>query len=294
MEMRHLRLVRTLATEGTLTAAGKKLYLSQSALSHQLREIEDEFGVTLFRRIKKRMVLTTAGERLLNSADIVLGEIDSARNDITHMNSGDHGTLRISACRHASLHWLPTVLKSLKEDYPGVDVCIDRSVERDPTENLLAGTIDLAIVNVKTDHSRIVHLKLFDDQMVAVVCSDHPWASRRKVTARHFADQHLINYDLPFEEVEFNKTMLVPSKVVPKSLTKVPTTDAIIELVKAGMGVAVLNLWSVKPYLESQEVCCVSLSKHGFSRTWYAAVTDDRRKPPYISHFIGYLAKSQA
>ena len=180
MEIRHLRLVRTLAIEGTLTAAGKKLYLSQSALSHQLREIEDEFGVTLFRRIKKRMVLTTAGQRLLNSADIVLGEIDSARNDITHMNSGDTGTLRISACRHASLHWLPGVLKSLKNDYPGVDVCIDHSVDRDPTENLLAGTIDLAIVNAKTDHSRIVYLKLFDDQMVAVVSSDHPWASRRK------------------------------------------------------------------------------------------------------------------
>ena len=92
--MRHLRLVQTLAIEGTLTAAGQHLFLSQSALSHQLKEIEDEIGVKLFRRVKKKMILTPAGQRVLDGADMVLGEIDRVKEDISRLTSGETGTLR--------------------------------------------------------------------------------------------------------------------------------------------------------------------------------------------------------
>ena len=114
MEIRHLRLVQTLATEGTLTAAGQRLYLSQSALSHQLKEIENEFGVKLFRRFKRRMLLTPAGERFLDSADVVLSEIDKVRDDISRLSSGETGTLRIAACRSLGFRWLPGVVNSFK------------------------------------------------------------------------------------------------------------------------------------------------------------------------------------
>ena len=119
------------------------------------------------------------------------------------------------------------------------------------------------------------------------------WSSKSHVTALDFAEVELISYDLPFEEVEFNKLMLAPAGVTPKSMTKVPTIDAIIELVRAGMGVAVLNLRSVQPHLEADELTTVRLQKNGFNRSWYAAVNDDHRKPPYIAHFIGFLANSQ-
>lgn len=293
MEFRHLRLVQTLAVEGTLTAAGKRLFLSQSALSHQLREIEDEFEVELFQRVRKRMVLTDAGRRVLDSADVVLGEMDRVRDDISRMASGDTGTLRIAACPYASFHWLPHVLKLFKGRFPGVDVNFDNSKTQDPTEILLSGSIDLAIVNFKHDDNGIVYLKLFDDEMVAVVRGDHPWASLEHVSAGHFGDEDLIGYDFPFEEVEFNRQVLKPSGIVPKSLVKLPTTDAIIEMVKAGMGVAAMSLWSVRPYLESEELRCLRLTKNGFPRSWYAAVPNREKKPPYIAHFIGFLALSQ-
>jgi LysR family transcriptional regulator for metE and metH len=293
MEMRHLRLVRTLAVEGTLTAAGKKLFLSQSALSHQLREIEDELGVQLFQRANKRMVLTAAGQRVLSSADVVLEEIKDVRQDILRMSNGETGTLRVAACRCAGFHWLPTVLKPFMKSYPGVEVCIDTAPSHDPIGLLVANSVDIAIVNFKDEHKGVTYLKLFDDQMVVVAKSDHPWANREHVSARDFSGDHLITYDLPFEEMEFNRKVLVPAGVEPASLTRVPTTDAIIELVKAGIGVAVLNLWSIQPYLESEDLATVPLKKNGFSRSWYAAVNDDHRKPPYIARFIGFLANSQ-
>jgi LysR family transcriptional regulator for metE and metH len=293
MEIRHLRLVLTLAAEGTLTAAGKKLYLSQSALSHQLREIEDELGVQLFQRAKRRMVLTPAGKRVLDSADVVLGEIETARDDITRMSNGESGTLRVSACCSAGFHWLPKVLKPFKKSFPGVEVSIDTAISHDPIALLMSNSADIAIVNFKREQQGIAYLKLFDDNVVAVVGHDHPWAERAQVSARDFADAHLISYDLPFEKVEFNRQILAPAGVEPKSLTRVPTTDAIIELVKAGMGVAVLNLWTAQPYLETHELASVRLRKNGFNHSWYAAITDDRRKPPYIAQFIGFLTNSR-
>jgi len=293
MEIRHLRLVRTLAAEGTLTAAGKKLFLSQSALSHQLREIEDELGIQLFQRAKRRMVLTSAGKRVLDSADVVLGEIETARNDITRMSTGESGTLRVSACCSAGFHWLPKVLKPFKKSFPGVEVRIDTASSHDPIALLMSSAADIAIVNFKREHQGIAYLKLFDDQMVTVIRHDHPWAERPKIAARDFAEAHLISYDLPFADLEFNRQILAPAGVEPKSVTKVPTTDAIIELVKAGMGVAVLNLWTIQPYLESHELAAVRLRKNGFDHSWYAAVTDDRRKPPYIAQFIGFLTNSR-
>ena len=293
MEFRHLRLVQTLAVEGTLTAAGKKLYLSQSALSHQLREIEDEFGARLFERVKKRMLLTPVGRRVLDTADVVLGEIDSVHTDISRLTSGEVGTLRIAACRNASFYWLPLVLKQFKQRFPGVDVSIDSTSADDPADRLLSGSANLAIVNQKGDRARVAYLKLFDDEMVVVVHAEHPWARKKYVTAKHFANEHLIAYDIPFEEVVFNQKMLMPSGITPKSVTRVPTTDAIIEMVKAGMGVAVMNRWSIRPHLESPDLHSLRLTRKGLDRTWYAAITDDHRNPPFVTHFIGFLALSQ-
>lgn len=290
MEMRHLRLVQTLATEGTLTAAGQLLYLSQSALSHQLREIEDEFGVQLFRRVRKRMILTPAGQRVLDGADVVLSEIDRVRDDISRLSSGETGNLRIAACRSISFRWLPAVLNSFKNTYPGVEISIDPSWDHDPTARLISGAVDIAITNSKGDHPGIVYLKLFDDEMVAVVPSDHRWAGKKYVTARQFGDENLVTFDMPMNGNDFEATILTPSGISPKSVITLPTIEAIVDMVKGGVGVAALNSWPVRPFLASGELHGVRLTRGGIKRAWYAVVTDDDQKPPYVARFIGLLA----
>ena len=97
MELRHLRLVRTLEREGTLTAAARHLHLSQPALSHQLREVEEEMGTPLFQRARKRMLLTEVGRRVLEGAESILGEMESVEADVARLVSGEGATLRIGA-----------------------------------------------------------------------------------------------------------------------------------------------------------------------------------------------------
>ena len=290
MEIRHLRLVRTLATEGTLTAAGERLYLSQSALSHQLKEIEGEFGIKLFRRFKRRMLLTPAGQRFLEGAHVVLSEIDKVRDDISRLSSGETGTLRIAACRSLGFRWLPGVVNSFKTAYPDVDISIDPQWDHDPTRRVLAGAVDIAITNSKDDNRGLVFLKLFDDELVVVVRSDHRWASKSHITARLLADENLVTFDFPMNGMDIRSTVLAPSGVTPKSVITLPTIEAIVDMVKGGAGIAVLNSWPVRPFLADGELQTVRLSRKGMQRSWFAAVTDDDHKPPYIAHFIGLLA----
>jgi LysR family transcriptional regulator for metE and metH len=291
MEMRHLRLVQTLAAEGTLTAAGERLYLSQSALSHQLREIEDEFGVKLFRRFKRRMYLTPAGQRILDGAHVVLSEIDKVRDDISRLSSGETGTLRIAACRSLGFRWLPEVVNSFKNIHPGVEISIDPAWDHDPTSRLLAGAVNIAVTNSRTEHRGIVYLKLFDDELVAVVRSDHSWATRPFVTAAAFADQSLVTFDFPPNGTDVRTAVFARTGVTPKSVITLPTIEAIVDMVRGGAGVAVLNSWPVRPFLDTADLRTVRLSRSGVQRTWYAVVTDDDLNPPYISSLVGLLAR---
>ena len=167
---------------------------------------------------------------------------------------------------------------------------IDPLWDHDPTARLISGAVDIAITNSKGDHPGIVYLKLFDDEMVAVVPSDHRWAAKKYVTTRQFGDENLVTFDMPINGNDFEATILAPSGISPKSVITLPTIEAIVDMVKGGVGVAALNSWPVRPFLASGELHGVRLTRGGIKRAWYAAVTDDDQKPPYVARFIGLLA----
>lgn len=292
LKMNHLRLVQTLAEDGTLTSAGKRLHLSQSALSHQLSGLESNLGAPLFARVRKRMVLTHLGERVLKSAGVILDELDRLQHDTKLMVEGKSGILRLAATSHACFQWLPAVLGAFKQKHPGVSVEINSAATSDPAGHLLSGAIDLAIENIKVSAPQIRYEKLFDDEMFALVHKDHPWAGRTYVSARHFTDEHVVNYDHAIEDVVFYQRVLRPAGVTPKSWTKLPMTDAIVEMVRANMGVAVLGRWSIQPYLESDDLRTVKVTRRGLERTWYAATLERQQPATHVASFIELLARA--
>ncbi|HEX2401688.1 MAG TPA: LysR family transcriptional regulator, partial [Mycobacterium sp.] len=105
LEVRHLRLVSAVAELGSLTRAGDRLHLTQSALSHQLRDIESRLGAALFLRVGKRLVLTPAGERLLATARDVLDRLDRTEQDIHQMGKARAGMLRLTTECYTCYHW---------------------------------------------------------------------------------------------------------------------------------------------------------------------------------------------
>jgi LysR family transcriptional regulator, regulator for metE and metH len=292
LEIRHLKLIKAIAREGSVTRAGSRLHLTQSALSHQLRDAEEKLGVPLFTRLNKRMILTPAGERLLLSADSILDEIKRVEEDIQQIALSREGILRLSTQCYTCYHWLPSMLKLFQRKFPRIEVQIMVEATRRPLEALLDGKLDLAIVNSPVRNSKLVYKPLFQDELVAIMRPDHPLASRPFVKPQDFADEHLIVYHVPKEENMVFQKFLMPAGISPRRVSQVQLTEAVIEMVKAGLGLSVMARWAVAPQIAAGTLSAVPLLSRGFHRQWSAAMLKNKSAPAYLHAFVELLANN--
>jgi LysR family transcriptional regulator for metE and metH len=290
LEVRHLKLVRSVNTHGSLTRAGAELHLTQSALSHQLRDIELRLGAALFLRVGKRMLLTPAGEHLLRSAVEVLATIERTEEAIRRLAVPGGGVLRISTACYTCYHWLPSLLKEYRRSHSRVEIQVVAEATPDPLSYLLDGRLDLAIVSDPVRDRRLVTRRLFDTEMVVIVAPRHPFATRPYIRVEEFAGETLFIYP-PKEESSVYQEVLAPAGVRPAELQQIQLTEAIIELVKAGLGIAVLARWAVAPYVKAGTLNAVPLTRRGYRRTWSAATLKDMAEVPYVRDFIDLVAR---
>ncbi|HSC28786.1 MAG TPA: LysR substrate-binding domain-containing protein [Vicinamibacterales bacterium] len=292
LEVRHLALVDAIAAAGSVTRAAERLHLTQSALSHQLRDIESRLDLQFFHRLGRRMVLTSAGERALQSARRVLDELARAEDDLRAMANGGGGVLRFCTQCNTGYQWLPPLLREFQAVHPRVDVRIQAEATSRPIAALLAGEIDLAIVTDEVRDRRLHGTKLFKDELVAVVAPSHPWASRRSIQPEAFAAEHLIVYSADRNHSFTFTRVLKPAGVEPARVSQVPLTEAIVELAAAGLGVGVLARWTVGSALASGTVRAVRITPRGVYRTWTAVRVRQQPEPVWMRDFIDRLASS--
>src|SRR5262249_45641530 len=191
LEIRHLRLLAAVAQTGSVTEAGKRLHLTQSALSHQLRDAEEKLGTALFLRLGKRMVLTPAGEKLLASAQRGLDELHKAESQIEGLNGSTRGLIRISTEGYTCYHWLPPVRNKFHKRFPKVEISVDAEYTHRPIEALLDGRLDVAILNC-TPPPRNPSLRLmpmFEDEMVLVMSPHHRLAAHDQIPVKELAGE---------------------------------------------------------------------------------------------------------
>jgi LysR family transcriptional regulator for metE and metH len=291
LEIRHFRLVRELAATGSATRAAERLHVTQSAVSHQLREIEARLGTPLFLRLGKRMRPTPAGERLLTSAAVVLGEVQRAEEDVRRFGQDGSGIIRVCAQCQTGYHWLPSLLRAFEARYPHVDVRIAVESTMNPLAALLDGKLDLAIVTQQVTDRRVRVRPLFTDSHAVIVAPSHPLATRAYVTPAELARETLALYSASAEDSLTIRHVLRPAGVKPSRVLFVQLTEAIIEMVKARLVVSVLPTWSIRPALRTGAVIAVPLTRNGVTRQWSAATLAGRDDPPYLSHFIDLLAE---
>lgn len=292
MEIRHLKLIREVAETQSLTKAKDALFLSQSALSHQLKEIENELGTPLFHRVNKKLIITGAGKMVLESAERVLHDIEKTELSIKKYVSGDTGTIRLATQCYTCYHWLPSLLIDFKKEFPKVEIEIILDNSCDIEDQVLDGKIDLAILSEVSDRSKLKYYELFRDEVFALVPADHPWTKKKYVEAEDFADQNVIIHSYPLETVSLFTHLLFPAGVSPKKVTQIQVTDAVIELVKAGMGIKVLAKWIVEPYLKDSSLAIVPVTKNGMHRRWYSIALDQPEIPQYLENFVHHLKQN--
>jgi LysR family transcriptional regulator, regulator for metE and metH len=288
LEIRHLKLVAAIAETGSVTLAGNQLHLTQSALSHQLRYAEEQVGAPLFERKNRKMVITAAGERLLQAAKNVLAELDRVAREIQHSGAGSPGLIRLSTQCHTVYHWLPLRLKLFQKRFPEVEFQLVVEATDNPFRALLEGTLDLAIVCDPIRNRKILYTPLFEDELFIIVAPEHRMAGKKYLVPGDLGEENLLIYP-PKEECTVLKEFLEPAGISPRRIQEVMLTVAIIEMVIAGLGVACLPGWAAAPQLATGAVIGLPLTAQGFHRAWWAAQLRDHRAPVYLQEFIRLL-----
>ena len=295
VDVRDLHLLDALADAETLTAAAERLYVSQPALSQRLTKMEQRLGTPLFDRQGRRLVPNAAGRRMLVAARHVLAELSAARRDLRELRDGHRPRVRLTAQCSTAFQWLPDIIRGYRGRCPRVEVRIETGAESDPLGALLDDLVDVALVT-KADPrmERVALLPVFDDEMVAVVAADHPWAGRRHVTAGDFADVHLVVYDV-YEPTRIPAVPLpIPHGARPRQVTTAPVLpELLVEMVVSGEGVTVLPAWDAGRFVASHGIATVRMGAKPLVRHWHCA-TRRGPQPEHVEAFVDELVEHLA
>ncbi len=285
LEVRDLRMVTAVASQGSLTLAGEVLHVSQPALSRHLGQLEARLGARLFVRTGVRMVPTATGELLLRHAAGVLEQLSVAEQALQSSGAQERRVLRVGTECYTGYHWLPGVSSRFGLSHPDVEIEIAFDAAGDPLPMLRQGLIDVALLTAPRKMRGIDVSKLFTDELVAAVSPRHAWAGRPFLTPKDFAAVRLLLLAAPETSYVVNN-FLRPAGVRPKHIADVQLVGAMAALIDADFGVGVLPSWTIATEVRAGRLVPLRLGKNGTFRAWSAAVRKSQRRDHSIQDFI--------
>jgi len=286
LELRHLETLLALAECGSLSKAAARLFLTQSALSHQLKTLEHHFGAALVEKNVRPLRFTAIGHRLLDLARTILPQVAEAGRDVARLAQGHAGPLRVAVQCHNCFDWLMPAMDAYRSLWPEVELDIISGFVVDPLPLLERAEAELAVVHDKPEaRPTLTFSPLFRYESVALMSPRHPLAAKQWLTAEDFAKETLITYPVPDEMLDVMKHCLTPAGIDPKRRTA-ELTVAILQLVASGRGVAALPSWTVGNYIERGYVVSRPIGRDGLRCELYAATTRSGAEAAYIREFI--------
>ncbi|NOD84114.1 LysR family transcriptional regulator [Ruegeria sp. HKCCD6119] len=293
IEFRHLRTIKAIHECGGLARAADQLNITQSALSHQIKGLEDQAGVELFLRRSKPMKLSAAGLRLLRLAEQILPQVEAAQNEFSSLRDGRTGRMHIAIECHACFEWLFPVLESFRKSWGDVDVDIRPGLAFDALPALQKEEVDLVVSSDPEDLPGVEFVELFDYNAVFVAASTHPLAKKDYVEAEDFRGQTLITYPVERTRLDVFSQLLIPARVEPATIRQVELTAVILLLVASNRGISVLPDWVVREVKYNSDYVTRPLTKEGITRRLYAAIRSEDLEKPFVQELVK-LAREEA
>lgn len=285
LELRHLKTLVALAETGNLSKAGKRMNLSQPAVSHQIRGIEETYEIELFERKSDPLKFTAAGQLLVELGYDITRRIQNGERDLVRIAQGQAGQLRIAVECHSCFDWLMPSMDAFREHWPQVELDLVSGFHADPVGLLGENRADLVIVSHAQKRDGVSFHPLFSYEVLALVSRHHPLARKPFVTASDFKNETLVTYPIPDDRLDLVRDVLQPAKVNPER-RKTELTVAILQLVASGRGVAALPGWTVQPFLDRKYVIGKPVGKKGLQSRLYAATTTAASGLAYMQEFI--------
>ncbi|MCD9546386.1 HTH-type transcriptional regulator MetR [Photobacterium carnosum] len=291
IELKHLKTLTVLRTTGSLTATANNLCLTQSALSHQLKDLEQRLGNPLFLRKTRPVRFTAEGKVLLALADNVLPTIQAAEQELVSCRHQTAGRLQIAIECHSCFQWLMPALKQYQVLWPDVDIDFSSGFSFEPIPALAKGELDLVITSDIQPRHEIHYEPLFDFEMCLIVAPQSALAFKSHIVAADLADQTLLSYPIQRNRLDIVKHFLQPAGIEPLAWKQADNSLMLIQMVSAGMGVAALPNWAVDNFVHQGLIVSKPLGK-GLWRRLFAGVRASEQKHHYLEAFFA-TAKQQ-
>ena len=286
IERIHLEILRSTQQCGSLTAAAQKLCLTQSALSHSMKKLEDQLGAVWWQKEGRGLRLTRSGEYLLGIAERLLPQFEHAEQRVRQYAQGQRGTLRIGMECHPCYRWLLKVVAPYLTDWPDVDVDVKQQFQFGAIGALFNYEIDVLVTPDPLNKSGLLFKPVFDYEQVLVVAKNHPLAGQAYARAEQLSNQTLITHPVEHERLDIYQQFLLPAKCAPKAHKTIESTDIMLQMVANGRGVAALPRWLVNEYAQKIPLMSVSLGKHGIHKKSFLGIRAEDDPLEFVSAFF--------
>jgi LysR family transcriptional regulator for metE and metH len=282
----HLEILRAVRSEGSVSEAASKLHLTQSALSHSIRKLEQYLGAKLWTRHGRTLRPTRAGSILLTLADRALPDFEHAEQLIAKLSSGQQGLLRIGMECHPCYEWLHRSIPGFINAFEGVDIDVKRQFQFDGLTALLNHDIDVLITPDPVFKPRLKFVPVFNYELVIVSAEAHELSEKRYINAEDLADEVLYTYPVAKERLDVFSQFLLPANLEPREHKTLESTDIMLQMVAAKRGVTALPDWLVKTYNPDLGLRCYKLGRKGVHKQLFLGIRVEDQSIPYVKGFI--------
>ncbi len=279
LDIKVLRMLVAIDRHGSLTRAAQALGITQSALSHHIKETERRTAVEIFHRVGRRLHLTAIGEELLQAAKSITGEVDRIEGDLALFREGFGPVVRLGTGAYACQAWLPRFVAELSQKGARFDIeILDNSLSFPLIKAVVDGKIDIAICGGEVDDRRVRRHHLFDDELVGVLPASHPLARRPHLDAADFAGETYLSYSTIPEKGFEDDRFFRPAKAMPRRWRRAGDVAMIVEMVRQRLGVSIISRWAVEPAMRTPGLAMKRLTAKGLPTTWQAVVRANEAK----------------
>lgn len=285
IEIKHLKTLASLRETGSLTATATSLHLTQSALSHQIKDLETRIGGQLFLRKTRPVKFTSEGEILLKLADELLPKLTAAEQQLAGLKEDSNGRLHMAIDCHSCFQWLMPALKEYQISWPNVALDFSSGFGFDPIPALLSGELDLVITSDILPRSDVHYEPLFDFEMRLITALNHPLADKTSIEPEDLQDQTMLSYPVPKQRLDVVKHFMQPAGIEPEKWKQADNTLMLVQMVSAGLGVASLPNWAINEFSRQGLITSLPLG-NGLQRRLFAAVRSAESNKHYLQAFF--------
>ena len=286
MELKYYKLIKTIAEEGSIANSSEKLFLTQSALSHQLRELEERLGFKVFRRKRNKWILTSEGQELYALSLQLFDAIKKGFSKIEQIKEGSKGKIELAVECQSFFHELPGFIQKMGFLYPEIDISLNIGSRHEIITKINSGEANIMMSTSKPLFDDLHSIEIYQDEIFVVAHKEHFFNENEYVAPSSFAKVHLIINSFPLEGVAIYEHGLRAIDIVPQKISAIPYTELSLAMVAANLGVMCVPKWQLKCFKLQEDLRLKRIGPNGIKRTHYLIVKKEALHKKYIDNFI--------